>query len=198
MTTREITGSDKTLIQAIDDGDLRQPWLMDWNTWQTWRKSSGARPTPAADGGSRLNREEATLWKKSMVHFFGPEWALNLAMQTHDSPSTARSEEVMGSSAEAEVLPPAASYIDPVQQLGGPSLVPATGAELQLSAGPLVEAPEKATAAPVPRDAARGSGSEQQPGAASPDSGRHSPGMSQYTASPGTPKSLSDAISKPY
>ena len=41
MTSRQVTGSEKELRQAIRDGDLPQPPLMLWNPWQKWRRDVG-------------------------------------------------------------------------------------------------------------------------------------------------------------
>ena len=37
----EVSGSDKTLSQAIKDGDVAKPDLMSYNAWISWRKAEG-------------------------------------------------------------------------------------------------------------------------------------------------------------
>ena len=48
--SRQVSGSEKTLINAIREGDVPNPPLLDWNNWQVWRRDLGLRPVVARDG----------------------------------------------------------------------------------------------------------------------------------------------------
>lgn len=75
MTSREVSGIDKTLKQAIEDGDVEPPPLLEWNKWQKWRRDVGKRPSLRVDGGTTSNTEEAALWKRTMEDRYGSDWA---------------------------------------------------------------------------------------------------------------------------
>ena len=103
---QQVSGSEKTLLNAIRDGDIERPRLMQWNDWQIWRRDVGRRPTAARDGRSTTTTVESALWKSIMCELYGDDWLLRLA-QGGDLP-----EETVESS-----LPSV------------PSPVPAAGAE---------------------------------------------------------------------
>ena len=76
---KQVTGSDKDLIDAIRDGDVERPELMAWNTWQKWRnKPGGSRPTTARDGGRTSNQLEVTIWRAVMRDLYGEQWERDL------------------------------------------------------------------------------------------------------------------------
>jgi hypothetical protein len=78
-TGRQVSRSEKTLSQAIRDGDIGQPPLSAWNAWQTWRREHGMRPTVARDGETTSAATESALWKSSMLEAYGEDWAIRVA-----------------------------------------------------------------------------------------------------------------------
>ena len=76
---RQVSGSEKTLIQAIRDGDVERPTLMDWNTFQVWRSRNGRRPIVATDGFTTTTTQESALWKSVMADLYGENWTMILA-----------------------------------------------------------------------------------------------------------------------
>ena len=73
-STKEVSGIDKTLFQAIADGDVESPALMDWNAWQKWRKDQGKRTKRRVDGDITHPNFEVPLWKSTMAAVHGDEW----------------------------------------------------------------------------------------------------------------------------
>ena len=76
---QQVSGSDKTLLEAIRDGDVPEPALMRWNEWQAWRSSAGRRPRQATDGYSVSQAQESAIWKSVMLELYGTEWSVQLA-----------------------------------------------------------------------------------------------------------------------
>ena len=76
---QQVSGSDKTLIVAIRDGDVPAPPLLDWNNFQIWRRDIGLRPVVARDGYVTSTTTELALWKSVMNDLHGDDWLLNLA-----------------------------------------------------------------------------------------------------------------------
>ena len=53
---------------------------MGFNDWQVWRRTSGTRPTKKiGDEQGRTTKEEADLWRATMLDLFGEDWAAELA-----------------------------------------------------------------------------------------------------------------------
>ena len=106
---QEVSGSDKTLLAAIGDGDVPQPSLMRWNAWQQWRSGPGCRPTTARDGYSTTTQQESALWRTVMSELHGPDWAVSLA--SADDGETVVSEQSYGTApaGEPRVSPAAAA-----------------------------------------------------------------------------------------
>ncbi len=78
---RQVSGSDKALLDAIRDGDIERPLLMRWNAWQVWRRGDGMRPTVARDGAATTSLQESTLWKAVMNELYGDDWSITLAAE---------------------------------------------------------------------------------------------------------------------
>ena len=76
---RQVSGSDKTLIDAIRDGEVPQPILMSWNAWQAWRSRAGRMPRQATDGYTVSRAQEVALWKAVMNELYGEDWSIQLA-----------------------------------------------------------------------------------------------------------------------
>ena len=102
---QEVSGSEKTLLAAIKDGEVPEPQLMRWNAWQRWRSELGRRPTSAVDGYTTSAAQESALWKAVMAELHGPDWAVSLA--SADGGGTAVSEQSFGTAPafEPRVLP---------------------------------------------------------------------------------------------
>ena len=49
-STKGVSGMHKTRLEAIADGDIESPTLMDWDAWQKWKKDEGKRPNRQVDG----------------------------------------------------------------------------------------------------------------------------------------------------
>ena len=70
---REVTGTDLPFEEAVTQGLVPPPPLMDWNQFQRWRRTDGQRPNRETDGFLRTSRQEAELWKRIM-----PIWPVAL------------------------------------------------------------------------------------------------------------------------
>ena len=76
---RQVSGSEKSLVQAIRDGDVERPALIDWNGFQVWRSQNGRRPLVATDGYTTTTTQESALWKAVMADLYGENWTMILA-----------------------------------------------------------------------------------------------------------------------
>ena len=103
---QQVSGSDKSLLVAIRDGDVDRPPLVEWNNWQIWRRDYGRRPTSAADGYATSSTLETNIWRAVMAELYGEDWMMYLL--------------------RGETPPSAAA--GPPQQLSEPSLAPAASA----------------------------------------------------------------------
>ena len=78
--TPEVSGSEMSLSEAIASGSVLAPELLGFNDWQVWRRTSGARPTKKkGDEQGRTTKEEADLWRATMLDLYGQSWATELA-----------------------------------------------------------------------------------------------------------------------
>ena len=98
---RQVSGSDKTLIDAIRDGEVPQPILMSWNAWQAWRSRAGRMPRQATDGYTVTRAQEVALWKAVMNELYGEDWSIQLANM--EDPAAAVDAAAEGVQAEADV-----------------------------------------------------------------------------------------------
>ena len=165
MTSREVSGSDKTLKQAIEDGDVEPPPLLEWNKWQKWRRDVGKRPSLRVDGGTTSNTEEAALWKRTMEDRYGSDWATQLMTQVAETEAPEEAEEAVQSSTVPSAEPASAS---------APQAPP-----------PPTDTERPAT--PRTRLTQISPGSGDAPILGSPGSGAQSPAPSWTSGSPGTP-----------
>ena len=78
-TAQQVSGSEKTLLRCIGDGEIPKPALMQWNEWQVWRRDVGKRPSAAIDGEATSSGQESALWKAVMLEYYGPDWLMQLA-----------------------------------------------------------------------------------------------------------------------
>ena len=72
--TREVSGSDASLQEAIHSGEIASPQLMTFNMWQAWRAAEGRRPTMDRDGMTRSTAQESDLWRLVMRNLHGDDW----------------------------------------------------------------------------------------------------------------------------
>ena len=108
----EVSGSELKLLEAIAAGDVTAPELMGFNDWQVWRRTSGTRPTKKkGDEQGRTTKEEADLWRATMLDLFGQEWAAELA-----------DKEALNEESDREMLGP-----KPSGGAAGPSQAEAAG-----------------------------------------------------------------------
>ena len=76
----EVSGSEMSLSEAIASGSVPAPELLGFNDWQVWRRTSGTRPSKKkGDEQGRTTKEEADLWRATMLDLYGPSWAAELA-----------------------------------------------------------------------------------------------------------------------
>ena len=75
----QVTGSDRTLVEAIRHGEVERPPLMGWNDFQVWRRDHGKRPTQAVDGFSTETTVETALWRAVMLDLYGDDWSIRIA-----------------------------------------------------------------------------------------------------------------------
>ena len=73
---QQVSGNDKTLIQAIRDGEVERPGLLNWNQFQVWRRQNGMRPVVARDGYTTTTTQESALWRAVMNEFHGDGWLI--------------------------------------------------------------------------------------------------------------------------
>ena len=176
MTSREVSGSDKTLKQAIEDGDVEPPPLLEWNKWQKWRRDVGKRPSLRVDGGTTSNTEEAALWKRTMEDRYGSDWATQLMTQVAETEAPEEAEAAVQSSTV-------------------PSAEPAS-ASAPLAPPPPTDTERPAT--PRARLTQISPGSGDVPILGSPGSGAQSPAPSWTSGSPGTPGTMMNRLGVPY
>ena len=123
---QQVSGSDKTLLEAIRDEEVPSPDLMSWNDWQVWRSTTGRMPRSATDGYSVTRAQESALWKAVMLDLYGEDWSIRLVSAEADAPepaapaagpavtsATPRASESPGSGVESRVVAGAVTASDP-------------------------------------------------------------------------------------
>ena len=75
---KQVSGSEKTLLECIRDLEIEQPPLMRWNAWQQWRSTIGRRPILSRDGYAVPQAQESAVWKSVMNELYGPSWSVDL------------------------------------------------------------------------------------------------------------------------
>ena len=71
-----VSGSDSTLLAAIQSGEVARPPLLKWNEWQQWRRDVGRRPTTAVDGFTTTTTQESAFHKMVMLEVHVEDWAV--------------------------------------------------------------------------------------------------------------------------
>ena len=122
---REVRGSTKPLLQAIEDGDVPRPGLLGYHDWNSWRAREGLRPSKIRHGDEETTTtaEEAQLWRNVMEALYGPDWKDRLASQ----PAEEDEEEDDDEEEEEEASEELQSVEDPGRREA--SLAPETGVE---------------------------------------------------------------------
>ena len=71
---REVTGTEKTLIECVNEGAVPKPPLVDQHGWLKGRSGAGRRPSAKRTGevGTKMG-QEMKLWKAT-VELLGPDW----------------------------------------------------------------------------------------------------------------------------
>ena len=62
-TVKEVSKSERTLLEAIAAGEVPKPEPLSYNAWLTWRKWQGKRPVTKTDGCVTTSAYESTLRK---------------------------------------------------------------------------------------------------------------------------------------
>ena len=71
----EVDGSTLTLREEIDLGNVETPGLLDWGSWQFWRREVGREPPrPRSEPHGFRLRRESILWRSTMAHVYGQNW----------------------------------------------------------------------------------------------------------------------------
>jgi hypothetical protein len=77
----EVANYEGTIEEAAEKRLFPPPALMEFNSWQKWRKAMGMRPTKRL-GSKRptTTGQEAVLWRRVMEQYYGEDWQLVLAV----------------------------------------------------------------------------------------------------------------------
>ena len=182
---RQVSGSEKTLLEVIREGAILRPALMSWNEWQAWRSTTGRLPRLSVDGYKLTRAQEVALWKSVMNELYGDEWSIMLASRDvgldgrpdEGGADGGRRVSAMDDAQEetpaAEVSQPAATSL--------PERVSSPGSGYDYETRP---------ASPMPKM----TGSRP---ASSPGSGQQTP-QSWHSDRPGTPQSLMERVLRPF
>ena len=119
---KEVSGFEGSLEDAMDQGIVEAPGLLEFNQWQVWRRDFGRRPTLAKDGATTTTRLEAELWRSTMAMLHGDGWKADLASargtakvtrpQGGATGSQASALGAVSASAAAAALPPGLGEVD--------------------------------------------------------------------------------------
>ena len=108
----EVAGSTESLVAFIDRDDMPRPQLMNFQQWLVWRRDYGRRPHAQTDGELTTMKEEAELWRSTMLYLYGENWSIDLAIETAQRRAEAEGEDAL--EPEGVVVPaekrPAASW----------------------------------------------------------------------------------------
>ena len=203
---QQVSGNDKTLIQAIRDGDVERPGLLNWNQFQVWRRQNGMRPVVARDGYTTTTTQESALWRAVMNEFHGDGWLMLIA-QGGEEPRELTTEPQHGVGLHEEVReelmqpreprPEPAAGAELPQPRGAPSLL---GPEPAAPASTEVEATPRPAVFESPSSGGRSSQRSSQIAAAAEAAGISplSPVPSFDSKNPGTPVRLKAKVLKPF
>ena len=109
----EVDGSTVTLCEEIHRGNVDVPGLLDWGSWQSWRREGGREPPrPLGELHEARLRRESFLWKSTMSHVYGHDWQDQLAQyggqELGPRPFQGRSLASVGTPSDPSGAPPAA------------------------------------------------------------------------------------------
>ena len=72
---REVSGTEVSFEQAVEDGLIPSPPLLYVNGWQEWRAGPGKKPTKKkCDPVFTSSKQESTVWKAAMERYHGAGW----------------------------------------------------------------------------------------------------------------------------
>ena len=127
--SRQVSGSDKTLIDAIRDGEVPQPILMSWNAWQAWRSRAGRMPRQATDGYTVSRAQEVALRKAVMNELYGDDWSIQLASMEDPAAAVDAAAQPVEAGADGDIaattLPGERTTSSPGSGLGTAPVTPA-------------------------------------------------------------------------
>ena len=101
----EVSDSELTLIESVQQGIVEEPPLMAWNAWQRWRSGAGRRPPTPREPEQRpaFVRREAALWRQLMEAVHGVNW--RDALDQQETEEAARAPVVEPVAAEGALVP---------------------------------------------------------------------------------------------
>ena len=118
---RQVSGSERTLIEAIRNGEVPRPPLMGWNDFQVWRRDQGKRPSQAVDGYTTETPVETVLWRSVMTDLYGEDWSVRVAAgETGATELNPAASAPQGGLTSVEPSAPAAVEESPESGAGAP------------------------------------------------------------------------------
>ena len=67
MPVLEVADYEGTFMEALEQGILPVPSLMEYQEFQKWRRDEGRRPTAASDGTGTSQKQESDMWREAMT-----------------------------------------------------------------------------------------------------------------------------------
>ena len=180
IVVTQVSGYQGQLIDAIREGKVPKPDLMQYNAWISWRKAEGKRPITRKDGVGTKPSQEADMWREVMAALYGDDWRVQL-----DALEVGEEADEEGDERAAEV--PAVAPVVKEEVEEAPASAPEAAGTPKAKAAPRSEArpaakSEAAADAPkTPRGAIRST-----PAAAVSPSGR----LSTHSSLPNSPREM--------
>ena len=86
LAYEEVANYDGTIEEAAEEELIPTPPLMDFNSWQKWRKEFGFRPTKRLGCKNPTNtKQESACWLRVMSYYHGEDRQDFLAEEAMDS-----------------------------------------------------------------------------------------------------------------
>ena len=141
---QQVSGSEKSLLISIRDGEDERPGLRRWNAWQVWRAAAGRRPLLSrGDECTTTGAMESALWKSVMLEIFCENLLMELASGEADRPEEARE---FGARTEGSRLEPAAV----AEQQAAAAAAPAAQQQSPARDSAGTDSPQAGVGSPVP------------------------------------------------
>ena len=120
-----VRGFRGSVLEAIEREVIPRPELMDFNSWQRWRRTYGRRPLREFGGQGTPALVEGRWWREVMEALYGDTWRLDLENRVLEEASQLAEGETEGrgrqaTRASSTSRPP----IAPVSELAGRPGVP--------------------------------------------------------------------------